>query len=132
MDMMAIRRGILAAMVSGVNFPSSVEVKTFTLDADATGSSNVTIPNPFGRVDMAHILCINFADTPSTGKCVGFLCNPSAGFADDNGNRKIVESSGTRQFAQFYAIVAMTATEITLRNSGILNYGAGTYYMFAW
>lgn len=132
MDLMAIRRGILTAMASGIKLPSNVEVKTFTLDADITVNSNVTVSNPFGRADMAHILCINFADTPSTGKCVGFLCNPSAGFADDNANRKIVEASGARQFVQYYAIVDMTATEITLRNSGMYNYAAGTYYMFAW
>ena len=132
MDLMEIRRELLAQMAQGLNLPSNVEVKTFTLDADVTGSQNITIPNPFGRTDMDRIIAINFASNPTDGYCIAFLLNPSRGISDNDFNRKFYSSNGYIRLSQYYAIVSMTSESIVIRNSGTYNFSKGTYYMFAW
>lgn len=132
MDVMDLRRRLMAKMAGGLQLPSNVEVKTFALDADVIGSSNVTIPNPFGRVDMRRIIAVNFSASPTNNTTVAFLVNPANGTTDSNTNRKIVSNNDWIVMTNYYAIVSMTNDSITLRNSGNYNFSAGTYYMFAW
>ena len=119
-------------MGSVLNLPSNVEVKTFILDADVAGSSNVTVPNPFGRTDMNRIIGINFSASPESATAIAFIVNPGYGIGDNVYNRKCVNVNDYIMQTNYYAIVSITDESIVLRNSGNYNFAAGTYYLFAW
>lgn len=134
MDVMSLRRGLMMGMAQGIKLPSYVEVKTFTLEQDSTGNSNFSIPNPFGRVDMKTILCMNFIKSPTTNsQCVGFVLTTTS-VSDNASNRKLayIPSNARIEITNYTAIQSITEETITLRNTGIYNWTAGTYYMFAW
>lgn len=121
-------------MAQGIKLPSYVEVKTFTLEQDSTGNSNFSIPNPFGRADMNTILCMNFIASPTAQNyCVGFIMTLTS-VSDNRSNRKLVyiPSNARIETTDYTAVQAITAETITMRNTGIYNWAAGTYYMFAW
>lgn len=134
MDVMELRRGLLMQMAQGIKLPNYVEVQTFTLDQNTVGNSNITIPNPFGRADMSEIFCMNFIQSPTSDSlCVGFVLSLTS-VSDNPSNRKLSYniSNARIETTNYTAVKEITDTTITFRNTGIYNWAAGTYYMFAW
>ncbi|MBQ1555105.1 MAG: hypothetical protein IIZ68_06560 [Clostridia bacterium] len=134
MDVMGIRRGIIASMI-GIKLPNNVKVKTFTIESNTAGTGNFTIENPYGNTNFSNCICINFADTSSlTGSyCIGFIVNPST-IGDNSSDRKLsyVFANHRIETTNFTAIESITSESITLRNNGTYNWLAGTYFMFTW
>lgn len=124
----------MMAMSQGIKLPNYVEVQTFTFDQNTVGNSSITIPNPFGRTDMSEIFCMNFIQSPTPQSlCVGFILTLTS-VSDNNSNRKLsyITPNARIETTAYTAVQEITDTTITFRNTGIYNWAAGTYYMFAW